>query len=313
MIEQFTDELGPSVTLDVYSSNEEAIAKLEAAGGTSGYDVLVPTGAYIPQLVAKGLIDPLDKDLLPNLVNVDPLYLDQPWDPGNEYSVPKDWGSTGWVYDNTVITETIETWQDFIDAAASDGVSGQVSVLDVPPDLAGIYFWANGIPWTTEDPADLDAYEAWVLDWIGNVKAFDSFPGINLTSGNYVLSQVFNGDARQGLLSVDDPDKFTWGLGAPASEIWMDNWVIVTGANNPAAAHGWINYMLDPAVSFQDLQFHGYHTGIKGIEAQGADLPFADLVFFTPEQVATLEPGVVNAAQDRLVEIYNAAKAQAGA
>ena len=33
-----------------------------------------------------------------------PLYLGQRWDPNNEYSVCKDWGSTGWIYDTTVIT-----------------------------------------------------------------------------------------------------------------------------------------------------------------------------------------------------------------
>ncbi len=28
-------------------------------------------------------------------------YTHQPWDPGNKYSVCKDWGSTGWIYDTT--------------------------------------------------------------------------------------------------------------------------------------------------------------------------------------------------------------------
>ena len=43
-----------SITIDVYNSNEEAIPKLEAAKGTSGYDMVVPTGAYIPQMAARG-------------------------------------------------------------------------------------------------------------------------------------------------------------------------------------------------------------------------------------------------------------------
>ena len=37
-----------NITIDVYNSNEEAIAKLEAATGTSGYDMVVPTGAVHP-------------------------------------------------------------------------------------------------------------------------------------------------------------------------------------------------------------------------------------------------------------------------
>ncbi len=37
------------------------------------------------------------------------------------------------------------------------------------------------------------------------------------------------------------------------------------------------------------------------------------MIFFTPEQVKTMQAGAVNAAQDRLVDIYNKAKAKAGA
>ena len=42
------------VTVDVFDSNEQAIAKLELAKGSSGYDVVVPTGSFVPQMVAKG-------------------------------------------------------------------------------------------------------------------------------------------------------------------------------------------------------------------------------------------------------------------
>ena len=58
--------------------------------------------------------------------------------------------------------------------------SGNVSVLDAPNELAGIYFWANGIDWTTEDTADLDACEDFIVDQLApHIKAFDSYPGIS--------------------------------------------------------------------------------------------------------------------------------------
>ncbi|RPI06508.1 MAG: extracellular solute-binding protein, partial [Actinobacteria bacterium] len=100
-----------NVTVTVYSSNEEAIAKLQAAGGTSGFDVIIPTGTYIPQMAADGLVQTLDKDRLANFGNIDPIYLGQEWDPGNDYTVPKDWGSTCWIYDSSVLTEPLATWQ----------------------------------------------------------------------------------------------------------------------------------------------------------------------------------------------------------
>src|SRR5262245_21069771 len=89
-----------NVTADIYDSNEEAIQKLAAAKGSSGYDVVVPTGAYIPQMAQKGLLEQLDLSKIPNFKNIDALYANQTFDPGNKHSVTKDWGSTGRIYDN---------------------------------------------------------------------------------------------------------------------------------------------------------------------------------------------------------------------
>ena len=52
--------LGTVVQLDSYGSNEELIAKLGATRGTSGYDVIVPTGNYVPMMSANGLLEELD-------------------------------------------------------------------------------------------------------------------------------------------------------------------------------------------------------------------------------------------------------------
>jgi spermidine/putrescine transport system substrate-binding protein len=99
VFKDFENEFGATTKIDIYASNEEAIAKLTAASGTSGYDLVIPTGVYIPQMVELDLLQQVNLDLIPNFENVDEIYRDQPWDPGNKYSVCKDWGSTGWIYD----------------------------------------------------------------------------------------------------------------------------------------------------------------------------------------------------------------------
>jgi spermidine/putrescine transport system substrate-binding protein len=315
VFKDFTKEFGAATKIDIYASNEEAIAKLVAAQGTSGYDIVVPTGVFIPQMVQNGLLDELNLDLIPNFENVEEIYRNQPWDPNNKHSVPKDWGSTGWIYDKTKVKSDIKTWGDFGDVAMGEA-SGATSVLDAPGDITAIYFWANGIDWATTEDKYLDQAEDYVVNKLApHIKAYDSYPGIALTEGKYALSQAWNGDARQGLLSTDEPDRYVWGLGAPMTELWMDNWCIVKGAQHPNAAHAWINYILDPKVSLKDLAYHGYNTAITGVEeeARAAGFKYLDLVFFDDEQVKTMDPGAVNEAQGRLVEIWNKAKAASGA
>ena len=304
------------INLTIFNSNEEAIQKLVQGGGSSGFDMVVPTGAYIPQLSSSNLLLELDKSKIPNFANLDAAYTNQTWDPNNKYSVCKNWGTTGWIYDTEIVKTEIKTWSDFIAAAQGDA-SGQTSVLDTAPNLCGMYFWANGIDWTTEKTEDLDACEEFLVnEFASHLKAFDSYPGINLTQGNYALSMVWNGDARQGLIGVqdagDDPNQYKWGLGAPQTELWMDNWCILKEAKNVDASYDFINFILDPKNSITDLEFHGYNTGIKGVEELAGDVSFKDMIFFTEEQVATFKAGAVNTAQDRLVDIYSKVKAKAG-
>ena len=305
-----------NISLTIFNSNEEAIQKLVQGGGSSGFDMVVPTGVYIPQLAKAGMLEELDKTKLPNFSNLDPNYANQAWDPDNKYSVCKNWGTTGWIYDKSVVTTEIKTWADFIKVAQTEA-SGKTSVLDTAPNLAGIYFWANGISWITEKQEDLDACAKFMVDeFAQHIKAFDSYPGVNLTSGSYALSQVWNGDARQGLIGVkeagDDIERYVWGIGSPETELWMDNWCVLKGAKNRDSAYDFINFILDPANSVTDLNFHGYNTGIKGVDALAADIDFKDMVFFTDEQVAMMKSGDVNSAQETLVKIYSDVKAKAG-
>ncbi len=304
------------IKLTIFNSNEEAIQKLVQGGGSTGFDMVVPTGAYIPQMVAADLLLELDTGKLPNFANLDGFYADQAWDPGNKHSVCKNWGTTGWIYDTSIVTTEIKTWADFI-AVAQGEASGLTSVIDTPVNLCGIYFWANGIDWNTENAADLDACEDFMVnEFASHIKAFDSYPGINLTSGSYALSQVWNGDARQGLIGVesagDDVSQYKWGLGAPETELWMDNWCILKEAKNVDASYDFINFILDPENSITDLEFHGYNTGIKGVEELAVDATFKDMIFFTEAQVTTMKAQIVNTSQDRQVEIYSNVKAKAG-
>jgi spermidine/putrescine transport system substrate-binding protein len=316
VLEAFQKDNDIKMTIDSFGSNEEMISKLVAAKGTSGYDIVVPTGPFIPQMVQNELLAPINHDLIPNLEYMDPQFLGQTWDPDNNYSICKAWGTTGFVYDTTKIDRELTTWSDFLDAAMNEA-SGKTSLLDDPHEVTGAYFWANGIDWNTTEQADLDAAEEFIVGQLApHISAFDSYPGGQaIPQSTQVLMQAWNGDARIGIMESDDPDKWKWVLGAPATELWMDNWAIAAGAPHPEAAHAFINFVLTPENQLLNVDYIGYHTGAKDIEQQATDEGFEmlDLVFFTPEQLATMEAGELNDNQQRTVDIWNKAKAAAGA
>ena len=312
--------LNVTMKVDYYGSNEDLITKLATSGGSSGFDIVVPTGPYVTQMVEKGLIQKLDKSLIPNMVNVDPNYLSQSWDPTNDYSVCKNWGTTGFIYDTSKISKELTTWQDFIDTCMGEA-SGNCSVIDAAPNYCGMWFWANGINWNTEKKEDIDACEKFLVEeFAQHIKAFDSYPSTKLAEGAFSIAMAWNGDARQAFTRIEeaggDPSVWKWVLGTPNTELWMDTYCVAAGAPNPEAAHAWINWDLIPEVSIKDLSYHGYHTGMKNmsdlIAEIAPDLTRGEIIFYDDDQIATMQTQVITPALDRLIDILNKSKAKAG-
>ncbi|MEZ5250679.1 MAG: hypothetical protein R2713_16165 [Ilumatobacteraceae bacterium] len=126
-----------------------------------------------------------------------------------------------------------------------------------------------------------------------------------------MTSRAAYGRLLDGGLNVDE---WKWVPG-PATEIWMDNYCIPTGARTPRPPMPGSTGCSRPRCRSRTSALHGYHSGMKNIDQLIAelapDLTYPEIIFFTDEQVATMQTGAVNSAQDRLVEIYDKVKAKA--
>ena len=94
VLDQFTEETGIKIVYSTYESNEAMYAKLKLLKG-EGYDLVVPSTYFISQLKNDKLLQPIDKDKISNFKLLMPRLVNQAFDPGNEYTVPYMWGSTG--------------------------------------------------------------------------------------------------------------------------------------------------------------------------------------------------------------------------
>ncbi len=103
----FERETGIDVVYDVFDSNEVLEAKL--LSGASGYDIVVPTSDFLGRQILAGVFQALDRDKLPNYVNLDAglMELMASYDPGNQYSVPYLWGTTGIGYNVDMVAERL--------------------------------------------------------------------------------------------------------------------------------------------------------------------------------------------------------------
>ncbi len=82
LLEDFTAATGAEVTISEFSTNEDMIGKISAAGGT-GYDVVMVTGNHMQTLVDAGYVAELDHAQIPNIANLYPEVTELAYDPGN--------------------------------------------------------------------------------------------------------------------------------------------------------------------------------------------------------------------------------------
>ena len=230
--------LGPAITLDSFASNEEMISKLVAAKGTSGYDIIVPTGPFIPQMIENGLLTKLNLELIPNIKYMDPAFLEPGLRHGATITASARRGEQRARSSTTRETSSPASSPRGTTSSTPrrNEASGKTSCLDDPSaDGRGhLLLRPPALPaGRTTDAADLDACEEFMVNELApHVTAFDSYPGgAAIPQATHALMQAWNGDARIGVQEGSpDPER----VGSGCSEPPTPNCGWTTGRSRPA-------------------------------------------------------------------------------
>ncbi|MEM1266916.1 MAG: spermidine/putrescine ABC transporter substrate-binding protein [Pseudomonadota bacterium] len=251
----FTDETGAFIQVNVFGSNEEMLAKLQAGG--SGWDVYVPTNYTITTYVEEDLIEPLDLAKLPNYdrSKFDPRFADAGIVDGVVYAVPKNWGTTGMAVNTSHDGGTpFDSWKHFFDRTMDD-YSGRTMVHDYQLTTIGAALNYHGYSFNSIDEAELADAETLLINVKPHLFAITSDYQPAMRSGDAWLTICWTGDGKQ--LNTDIPE-IAFVLGKEGGELWSDYYAIPKGAPHPDAAYALINFMLDPEVNAREVQAHGY-------------------------------------------------------
>ncbi|WP_371233073.1 PotD/PotF family extracellular solute-binding protein [Pseudomonas sp. QE6] len=284
----FAKATGARVQMNVFGSNEEMLAKLQAGG--SGWDVFVPTNYTISTYVKLGLIEPLDLSRIPNF---DPKafqerFMAQGTVDGKVYAVPKNWGTTGIVYDASKVKGAPDSWKQFWDLTLTSA-SGRTIVHDYQLTAIGNALKYYGYSFNSLDPKELAEAEKLLIQAKPHLFAINSDIQPSLRNGDAWMAMAWTGDASQ--LHRDNPD-MTFVLGKEGGEIWSDFFAIPKGAEHKDAAYAFINYLLDPQHNKLEVLAHGYPSGDKRVDALLSQSMLDDPIMYpAAERLAPLEFG----------------------
>jgi spermidine/putrescine transport system substrate-binding protein len=216
------------VNYDVYSSNEDLLAKLRA--GPTDYDIVVPTSWFIPTYRSLGLIEPLRQDLIPNLTNLDREFVETDYDPGNRYTVPWQWGTTGVGFNRAKVPGgRVDSWGAVFDPA--QGMAGHVTLLREVTDLIGCALLYLGRSPNSVEERDLADVVKLVRAIKGKVRRFTTDTYIDeLAASETWLAQGWSGDVFQ---AQDQNQDVSYAIPKEGSLRFVDVMAIPKGAPTP--------------------------------------------------------------------------------
>jgi spermidine/putrescine-binding protein len=256
-IPNFQKETGIKVTYDNYSSNDDLFAKIRTGG--SGYDIIVPTDATLVKMKHADLLQPLDLTLIPNVKNLDSRFRTAAYDPGNAYSIPWQWGTTGIGFDKKKVGGSVTDW----DAFNLPAVAGKSAFLDEARDAFAMALFALKKDPNTLDSGDLDAAEQYLLDLKKKVQKITSDYQDPLKGGQLLLCQAYSGDVFT--IQTDNAD-VEYVIPTSGAFSWVDSMAIPKGAAHPKNAEAFMNYILEPKVGAALTNFVNYGSPNKAAE-----------------------------------------------
>jgi len=299
LVDKFESETNIDVTIDTYDSNESMLAALKA-GKLGQYDVAVPADFMVGIMKADGMLDTFTPAEMTNLGNIDPKWVDVPFDPGRTSSIPYQWGSTSFSVNREVYQGDIGSLSTIFNPPSE--LQGKINVLDSQNEVLILGSLYLGIPQCSTDRTQLKALNDMLLAAKPYWASFGSDVAKDvLVSGDAAAGMIYNGFSAKAR-AEGAPVEYVYPK--EGHVVWMDNVVLLKDAPNRENAIKFMNFLLVPENAAAVTNYAAYSSGVLGVD------PFLDDAIKTsPENnpPAGIAPGVFAQACDQETQqLYDA-------
>jgi len=235
-----------------FDSDETMYAKLKSDKKGS-YDLIIADDYMVENVIKEGLTQKIDRSLLSNFGNINPIYQGQFYDPSDEYTVPYGAGVQTIVYDPGIeipIRGYLDLWNSQLKQKI--GIIGNYRVIN------GMALKVLRQSYNTNDLRAIDAAGLFLKTLAPNIRLIrDDKLDDELVSGEISVavmytSQVTMAKMEKPELKVVFPVEGI-GFGIMAA-------FIPANAPNSKAAHAFLDYILDPQRGAQCFMTLGYYS-----------------------------------------------------
>ena len=237
----------------VLFDSDDEVLDIIRQGNPADYDIIMPGGAILSELISEELVVPLDMNLIPNADNILAELLNPSFDEGNEYSLPYQWGTIAAGYNTDAFPDGITSWDQVWEH------EGSVGWLNDARAVIGTALIMLGY-----DPNSIEVSEILeARNYLGNrggdnLTIYPDSEGQDaLANGDVDVIIEYSGDIIDLTYECECED-FAYTIPDEGANVWIDNMAIPVGGSNIELAHAFIDYILDPQVGADISNFTAY-------------------------------------------------------
>lgn len=239
-VKAYEEATGNTVVHEYFNSEQETLTKLRTNPGA--YDVVLINASFTPQVIAEGLLEPIDTNKLENFADLDPAFVTNPGlnADGALYGVPWAWGLTSIAVSNTDFTAPPTSLSVLWDPAWK----GRVSIRDDAVEAVQIGALATGQ--NINDIQDLEAVRQKLTDLMPGISTYwgsENDWNQFMASGEFAAATYWSGSASRSISKGLD---ITFVVPEEGAIGWLDGLSVPKDSTNKDAAYSFINWMIDP-------------------------------------------------------------------
>ncbi len=277
LIQKFEKDTGITVNVSSYTSNEDALTKLQS--GASGYDLVTPSQHFVKIMIDQGLLEDIDAADMPAFSNLEDKWKHQWWDPKNDYSIPVAYGTAGFAVNRTLYKGPVDSWKILFEPGAD--LKGKIGMMGAPDEVVSAAEIYLGVPFCTEDKAEMKK----VYDLLKAQK-----PAVATYSSDNISNSLAGGEVAAHFW-WDGEELKARTEGAPVEYAmpkeglvgWLDSFVVPKGAEHVAAAKKFIDFMSTTENATEQANFYSHASPMKIDPAKAK---------YTPQNAPEIFPSV---------------------
>lgn len=287
----YKEQTGKTVKVEYseFSTNEDLYTELTVR--KADYDLICPSDYMAERMIENNLVQKIDTSIFN--VKEEGLFYDglmdmaTTVDANNEYFVPYVWGTMGLMYNAELLPAAdvadMNSWEALWDAKYAKKILMKDSVRD-SYSIAQIYNRRAELTGAADYAEKGEQYKAILAD------IFDTATAQTIAQAKAALLQqkplvekyeVDDGkesmlagqsDALFGLfwscdagyiMQEEGGQKFMYVVPEEGSNVWVDGWLIPSGAKNAQAANYFLKYISLPDVAKQNMDWMGTSVAVK--------------------------------------------------